>query len=543
MDTQRLILFVIFSFSLLMLWNSWQQKQQEADAPTVAPEEAKEVPAKPAAQQQPEIVKTRELERGAQTVVETDVLRAVIDSHGGDIRELDLRRYRDNEGKAVMRLFDGDESHPYVAQSGLLGEGLPSHKEAFRQESPNVRLQPGQESVSVTLTWQGENGVQVIKTYTFHQGGYLVDLAHTIHNGSAAALNPHAYYQFIRHGEAPKGEPRFVYTFTGPAVYNDAGKFQKVKFEDIAKNQAEYVKESKDGWIGMVQHHFLAAWLAPRDSKSPREFFTRALDENRYAAGMILPVGEIAPGASKTFNMRLYAGPQEQDKLKQLEPGLEYAVDYGWLTVIAYPLFVVLSFFHKWVNNWGVAIILLTILIKALFYPLSAASYKSMAQMRKLTPRLQRLKEQYGDDRQRLHEAMMNIYKEEKINPLGGCLPILVQIPVFIALYWVLLAAVEMRGAPFALWIKDLSVPDPYYVLPIIMGATMIIQTKLNPTPPDPIQAKVMTIMPVVFSVFFFFFPAGLVLYWLVNNILSILQQWRITRVVEGSSAAHGKGK
>jgi YidC/Oxa1 family membrane protein insertase len=274
---------------------------------------------------------------------------------------------------------------------------------------------------------------------------------------------------------------------------------------------------------------------------SRREFYTRSLGNEEYSAGMIFPAVTLAPGESKALSMRLYAGPQEQEKLKVLAPGLEHVVDYGWLTVLAYPLFVLLNWLQNLVVNWGVAIILLTVLIKMAFYPLSAASYKSMAQMRKMAPRLQHLKERYGDDRQKLHEQMMKIYKEEKINPLGGCLPILVQIPVFIALYWVLMGAVELRQAPFALWITDLSEPDPYYVLPLVMAVTMFIQQKLSPTPPDPVQAKVMMFMPIVFSVFFFFFPAGLVLYWLVNNVLSILQQWRINVVIE--RASHGKVK
>jgi YidC/Oxa1 family membrane protein insertase len=303
------------------------------------------------------------------------------------------------------------------------------------------------------------------------------------------------------------------------------------------KGKADYPKHAKDGWIAFVQHYFVGAWLPSGDVA--REFYTRPLGNGLYTAGLIVPAATIAPGEIGSVDMRLYAGPQDQEMLATLSPGLELTVDYGWLTVIAAPLFWVLSAIQKWVGNWGVAIILLTVLIKLIFYPLSAASYRSMAKMRVLAPKLQKLKEQYGDDRQRMQQAMIEMYKTEKINPLGGCLPILVQIPVFIALYWVLLASVELRNAPFMLWITDLSAIDPYYILPVLMGATMIIQTRLNPVPPDPVQAKVMKIMPVVFSVFFFFFPAGLVLYWLVNNILSIAQQWQITRAIERSKSAH----
>ncbi|MDO9189230.1 MAG: membrane protein insertase YidC, partial [Sulfurimicrobium sp.] len=323
--------------------------------------------------------------------------------------------------------------------------------------------------------------------------------------------------------------------------YTENQKFQKVSFSDIEKNKTTHQKQSNDGWVAMLQHYFLSAWL-PNNGMS-REFYTKAMGNKLYAAGVILPVGSIAPGASGMISVPLYAGPQEQENLSKLAPGLDLTIDYGLLTIIAAPLFWVLSKIQGMVNNWGVAIILLTVLIKLAFYPLAAKSYRSMAHMRVLGPKLQKLKEQYGDDRQRLHQAMMELYKTEKVNPLGGCLPVVVQIPVFIALYWVLLASVEMRHAPFALWIQDLSAADPYYVLPIIMGITMIIQTKLNPTPPDPIQAKVMMVMPFAFSIFFFFFPAGLVLYWVVNNVLSIAQQWQITRSMEQLHAAKGHGK
>jgi YidC/Oxa1 family membrane protein insertase len=305
------------------------------------------------------------------------------------------------------------------------------------------------------------------------------------------------------------------------------------------KGKVKYPKNSKDGWAAIVRHYFVAAWVLEQGVS--REYFTRPRENGLYAVGVIVPVPEIAPGSIGHIGSRLYAGPQNQERMAELAPGLELTVDYGWLTIIAAPLFWLLSAIYQWVGNWGVAIILLTVIIKLFFYPLSAASYKSMAKMRVLAPKLQKLKETYGDDRQRMQQAMMEMYKTEKINPLGGCLPIVVQIPVFIALYWVLLGSVELRNAPFILWIHDLSAKDPYYVLPILMGLSMIVQSWLSPTPPDPVQAKIMKIMPVVFSVFFFFFPAGLVLYWLVNNILSIAQQWQITRVIERSQPANAK--
>ncbi len=325
-------------------------------------------------------------------------------------------------------------------------------------------------------------------------------------------------------------------TYTGAAVYTEQDNFVKVGFGDIDKGKTPYSKSTDNGWIGMVQHYFVTA-LLPLE-KQPREFYSRKLADDFYAVGVILPTPAIAPGATGKVSLPLYAGPQEQDKLKSIAPGLDLVVDYGWLTLIAAPLFWVLQYFHAWLNNWGLAIILLTVVIKLIFFPLSAASYRSMAKMKLVSPRLMKLREQYGDDRVKMNQAMMDLYKTEKINPLGGCLPIVVQIPVFIALYWVLLAAVELRHAPFYGWITDLASPDPWYVLPALMMGSMIIQTKLNPTPPDPVQAKVMMIMPFAFGVMFFFFPSGLVLYWFVNNILSILQQWQITRMMGDGKAA-----
>ena len=549
MDTQRLIAFIVFSFSLLLLWEAWQDYNRPKPLPTAAQTAPADQTAdsrhdlpRPgeglkAATAVPESVKPSQ---GPRAVVRTDVIDAVIDAHGGDVRSLILTAYRDNvDQDKPFQLFEEKSGRNYLAQSGLIGQGLPNHKTVYALEAGEYVLKPGQDTLRVAMK-SVSDGVEVTKTYVFRRGSYVVEVLHTVRNGGTAPVEGYPYYQFVRHGQAPEGESAFVYTFTGPAVYTEAGKFQKVSFEDIAKGKQEHVREAQDGWIAMVQHHFVAAWLAPDAAGDfKREFRTDSLGDGEYRASLITPPVQVAPGEEKTVTMRLYAGPQELEKLKALAPGLQYVVDYGWLTVLAYPLFLLLNWLENLVGNWGVAIILLTVIIKLVFYPLSAASYKSMAQMRKLAPRLQTLKERYGDDRQKLHEAMMKIYQEEKINPLGGCLPILVQIPVFIALYWVLLGAVELRQAPFALWITDLSAPDPYYILPLIMAATMFIQMKLSPTPPDPIQAKVMMIMPIVFSVFFFFFPAGLVLYWLVNNVLSILQQWRINHVIE--RAGHGK--
>ncbi len=544
MDTQRLILFVVFSFSVLMLWDAWQKEQHPLPVQT-APATVAAIPVASPGLTAPAVgaeVVAHPLEKGEKLHVRTDTLNVEIDTVGGDIRRIELLKHHDAADKNKnFVLLEDQKPHTYVAQSGLIGTGLPNHKTRYSAQATEHKLAEGAGELKVTLTAPDASGVKVEKVFTFHRDSYVVDVEYRIHNNSAHSLTPNAYFQLVRDGSAASGDSMFVSTYTGAAVYTDKQKFQKVAFTDIEKNKAEYEKHSTDGWVAMLQHYFVSAWL-PKEGMA-REFYAKPLGNNLYAAGLIVPVGSIASGASGAVSVPLYAGPEEQDKLSKLAPGLDLTVDYGWLTVIAAPLFWVLEKIHKAVGNWGVAIILLTVLIKLVFYPLSAKSYRSMAHMRVLAPKLQKLKEQFGDDRQRLHQAMMDLYKTEKINPLGGCLPVLVQIPVFISLYWVLLASVEMRHAPFMLWIQDLSASDPYYVLPIIMGLTMIIQTKLNPTPPDPIQAKVMMIMPFAFSIFFFFFPAGLVLYWVVNNILSIAQQWQITRATEQMEAAKGHGK
>ncbi len=547
MDTKRLILFVIFSFSVLMLWEAWQRDHAPQQAVTataggvntpVAATGDAGIPKAPSAQQ-PVIQETGfALQRGTRIKVRTDLVLAEIDTVGGDIRRLELLQHRDNNDKTKNFVLFDDQAKPavYVAQSGLIGEGLPSHKIQFTAPSGDQTMQDGQDKLEMRLSWRDANGLQVDKLYTFHRGSYVVDLSYQIRNGGSVVIEPAVYYQVVHDSESSQGSAMMP-TFTGAAYYTEADKFKKVTFDEMAKENLS--KNATDGWIGLVQHYFVGAWL-PKE-KVAREYYTKHLSDKIYSMGAVSSLGQIAAGAAVTTGARLYAGPQEQAHLQSVAPGLEYTVDYGWLTIIAAPLFWVLAMIQKMVQNWGVAIILLTIFIKLAFYPLSAASYRSMAQMKELAPRLQHLKEKYGDDRQKLHEAMMHLYKTEKINPMGGCLPILIQIPVFIALYWVLLGSVEMRHAPFALWITDLTATDPYYVLPILMGATMIIQTKLNPTPPDPIQAKVMTIMPIVFSVFFFFFPAGLVLYWLVNNILSIAQQWHINRTISAHKKGHAR--
>jgi YidC/Oxa1 family membrane protein insertase len=555
MDSQRLILFFVFAFSVFMLLDAWQREQQPAKPPATvvakdkaakgAPASAADVPvpsqklAPPSPAAQPQ--RAAPVQAGAMIEVETDLLVARISHEGGDLRYVRFKKHRDTlDKKKDFVLLEVSPERTYVAQSGLIGDSLPNHRTLYATSADRHELAEGQDTVEVRLTAPAAGGAQVVKTYRFRRNSYLVDVGFEIVNKGAKPVQPYAYFQLVRDGNPPAGDSAMLPTFTGIAVYTEKEKFQKVSFEDVAKAKTPYPKNSEDGWIAILQHYFFSAWL-PKNG-TPREFYTRKLDDNLYAAGVIVPASATAPGAQTAVTVPLYVGPEEQEKLSKIAPGLDLTIDYGWLTVIAVPLFWVLSWLNDWVGNWGVAIIILTVIIKALFYPLSAASYRSMAKMRVLAPKLQKLKDQYGDDRQRMQQAMMELYKTEKINPLGGCMPIVVQIPVFIALYWVLLASVELRHAPFVLWIDDLAAQDPWFILPILMAVTMWIQTLLNPEPPDPVQAKVMKIMPIVFSIFFFFFPAGLVLYWLINNVLSIAQQWRITRVLEREAAAARKG-
>lgn len=548
MEFLRLTSLVVFCVALFMLGEKWFAEYGPKPNPTAVeskgveraaavgdipspttsqtPVTPRESPAVPAST-------TPAIIAGETVTLRNDVLEIQISTIGGDIRRAVLLKHGDTlDPQKPFVLLETGGNHTYLAQSGLTGKGLPNHKTAFTASTKDAQLAEGQNTVFVELTAPGADGASTVtKRYSLERGEYVLTLSQRVAGLPTESPSPTAYFQLIRDEKPPVGDSRWVPTYNGVAVYTEKDKYQKVSFEDIAKGKASHTSDGNDGWIGMVQHYFVSAWLPEKGSR--RDFFTRSLDQGLYAAGVMVPMAKSSDG-NWQVTVPLYVGPQEQEKLKQLADGLQLTVDYGWLTVIATPLFWLLSAIHKWISsNWGVTIILLTLLIKLAFFPLSAASYKSMAKMRVMGPKLQKLKEIHGDDRQKLHQAMMELYKTEKINPLGGCLPVLIQIPVFISLYWVLLGSVEMRQAPFVLWITDLSSPDPIYILPVLMGISMIIQSRLNPEPPDPIQAKVMKIMPVAFSVFFFFFPAGLVLYWLVNNILSIGQQWYITRQLE----------
>lgn len=557
MDTRRLILVFVFSFSLVMLWEAWQKYNNPQVPLATAPAATATAPVPEITASTP--VSAASVPEGSAAAtsakaeiikVKTDLFVADVSTQGGSIVGLELDNYKASEDKSRnFSLFDA--KHQYAAQSGLIGEGLPNHKTVFTVSPGSRELAADAKSVELRLEAPAANGVKVTKVFTFNRGSYLINVAYEIDNGSPKEISAHAYYQLQRDTAAPAGESSMVSTYTGPAVYTEQDKYQKINFKDIEKGSAKFAEKADNGWMAMVQHYFVSAWI-PQE-KQAREFFVRKLEGGTnpaVTAGLIVPVASVAPGAKGTNAVSLYAGPQIQSMLEQMAKpsaeggigaqGLPLVVDYGWLTIVAAPIFWCLDFIHKLVGNWGWAIVLLTVAIKALFFPLSAASYKSMAKMKAVAPRMTALRERCGDDKQKLNMEMMNLYKTEKINPLGGCLPIVVQIPVFIALYWALLGAVEMRDAPWILWIHDLSSQDPYYVLPVIMIATMLIQTKLNPTPPDPIQAKMMMLMPFIFGGMFLFFPSGLVLYWVVNNILSIAQQWQITRMMgSGGKAAN----
>jgi YidC/Oxa1 family membrane protein insertase len=545
MDNQRLLLFVALSFVVLLLWQAWMKdygpapQTQTTPAVTEHPaakatpgEDLPQAGAEPAAKPAP-VPEEIALQRGQPVRVETDTLSVVIDTLGGDLHRADLLKYpvSTKKGAPPFTLLNDVSPDLFVVQSGLrTPDGAePTHHAQYQADQAYYRLQDGADTLQVPLHWTSPQGVVVTKRYTFHRGSYVVDLDYQVKNGSGADWHGREYRQFQRSPVVAGSQSKFIRTYTGAVLYSPEDKYQKISFKEMEEKPLD--RMITDGWAAMIQHYFVAA-LIPNRGEQER-YYTKTLSGPRYVIGLISPQETIPAGGSADFHTRVYVGPKLQDHLAEVAPGLELTVDYGRLTVLAQPIFWLLKTIHKAIGNWGWSIVLLTMLIKLAFYKLSETSYRSMANMRKLAPRLQSLKERYGDDRQRLNQAMMELYKKEKINPLGGCLPIVVQIPVFIALYWVLLESVEMRQAPFMLWINNLSAPDPYYVLPLLMGATMLIQQKLNPAPMDPIQAKVMMALPIVFTVFFAFFPSGLVLYWVVNNTLSIAQQYVITKRIE----------
>lgn len=550
MDNLRLALFFALAVILLLIWQAWQQDYatapkpattaaaqqqttaaQEASAPLLPPGSAN------AAAPAPTPTPPR---RAAGHVIHvvTDVLDAEINTVGGDLQKLSLRAYPAavNEPHQPYALLNDAPPYLFVAQTGLLAPAgaAPDHHAVYTAQKPDYRLAPGARELHVPLRWAAPDGLQITKVYTFRRGSYVVNVDYRIHNASGQAWSGREYCQLLHTDETNGQVSHFVPIYNGAALYGQQDKYQKITYEDM---RGKHLRRTlTGGWAAMVEHYFLGACIP--DQKAQNYYYTNVLSGGRYVIGLVTPPVSVAPGGAAEVGGRLYLGPKLQDHLAHVAPGLELTVDYGRLTFLAQPIFWLLKHIDDIVGNWGWSIILLTVLIKLAFYKLSETSYRSMARMRNLQPRLQALKEMYGDDRQRLNQAMMELYKKEKINPLGGCLPIVVQIPVFIALYWVLLESVELRQAPFILWLHDLSTPDPYYVLPLLMGVTMLLQQRLNPAPIDPIQQKVMMVLPVVFTVFFAFFPSGLVLYWVVNNTLSIAQQWAITRRLERSVKA-----
>ncbi|PFH09718.1 YidC/Oxa1 family membrane protein insertase [Collimonas sp. PA-H2] len=550
MDIKRTVLWVVFSVSLLFLWDQWQRHNGQpslffpgtaqtapaasgpanaaagASASADVPQASASAAGAPAPSASA-VPATAADAKGEVITITTDVVKADIDTIGGELKRLELLNHKDTvDPTKNLVLFDSSATRTYLAETGLIGGPFPNHKSPFTA-LPGVRTLDNGNQVQLVLE-STEGGVKLTKTFTFKRGDYSIDVKHTVTNDSGAPVSPSLYLQLVRDGNAPEGEQRFVHTFTGASVYTEGSKFQKFPFDKIEGGKAEHATKANDGWFALIQHYFVSAFI-PQD-KAPREIFTKKIATNLYAVGNILPLGTIAPGASVSMDARLYSGPEIQSDLEAVAPGLELVKDYGWLTIIAKPIFWLMTQIHKVLGNWGFTIIALTVLIKLAFFPLSAASYRSMAKMKLVTPKMTAIRERFKSEPQKMNQAMMELYKTEKINPLGGCLPIVIQIPVFISLYWVLLASVEIRNAPWIGWIHDLAAPDPFYILPVLMAVSMFIQTKLNPTPPDPMQAKVMMFMPLIFSVMFFFFPSGLVLYWVTNNVLSIAQQWVITR-------------
>ena len=553
-DIRRTILWVIFGFSMVLLWDQWQvfnghkptffpgaTTAAKATAPVSVPlASSSSVPVgSPSAVPAP--VGAAALPTGApslatqaakeRVVVTTDVFTLTFDTEGGSLVRSSFNKFKDMADKNNgFVLLDESSNRVYVAQTGLIasssGAALPTHKTLMTAVPGERTLKDGQNELQIKFESAEVGGVRLVKTYTFKRGAYDVAVRHDVINAGTTTVSPQLYLQLVRDGNPPVGESSFYSTFTGPAIYTEAKKYQKIEFKDIEKGKVDVEKQATNGYVAMVQHYFASSWILGDGIK--RDLFERKVDNNLYAVGMITSLDAIAPGTTKSINAKFFVGPQEEKTLEALAPGLELVKDYGWLTILAKPLYWLLDKLHGFIQNWGWSIVALVLLLKIAFYWLNAKAYSSMAKMKAINPKIMEMRERLKDKPQEMQQAMMKIYKEEKVNPMGGCFPIMIQIPVFIALYWVLLSSVEMRGAPWILWIKDLSAPDPFFILPVVMTLTTMLQTALNPAPPDPMQAKLMWFMPLVFSVMFFFFPAGLVLYWITNNILSIAQQWVI---------------
>jgi YidC/Oxa1 family membrane protein insertase len=549
MDNTRLILFIALSFVTLMLWDAWQRDYHTpandvvqsnevappSDAPSIDINSTGVAPAKVPTPQRPLTYEPLDAATGDVITVNNDVLELSINLLGGGISRASLTEYpvELNEPENPFALLDHIPGRLFIHQGGIKGTGeAPDHRARYLAASANFELSPGNDEVTVDLRWAAGETLDVIKRYTLRRGSYVIDVDYVITNKSKETWSGRGYEQL--QSEKPESKRGLIYTFTGAALSTPEKRYEKFDYDDLEDTPLN--ADVEGGWVGILEHYFVSALLPPPES--PSHYYSLILDDTRYAVGYWGPPVTLAPGDSGTFQSSVFIGPKLQDVLHDVAPGLELTVDFGVLWFIAKPLFVALAFIHSITGNWGIAIIMITLSLKLVFYPLSAAGYRSMAKMRKVQPRMMAMKERYGGDRTRMNQAMMELYKEEKINPLGGCLPILIQIPVFISLYWVLLESVELRQAPFGLWIHDLSSKDPFYILPLIMGVSMWIQQKLNPAPMDPVQQKVMQVLPFAFTIFFMFFPSGLVLYWVVNNVLSIAQQWHITRTIENAENA-----
>ena len=545
-DFRRNFLWVVFAMSLVLLWDAWNKHNGQPTllgAP-IATETASApggVPASgavaPAAAGTPAVAAVPSNSPGETVVITTDLLKVTLASRGGDVVRAELLAYPDDQDAShPVVLMDESAQRTYLAQTGFIGQAggaaLPNHYTAMAVQPGERSLKDGTDELSVVFTSPAVNGAQWVKTLTFRRGQYAVAVKNELRNSGSAPINAQVYLQIQRDGTPPPGGSSFYSTFTGPAIYSDEKKFQKVEFKDIEKRKAGdtvgHVTKSNEGWVAMVQHYFTSAWLV--NAPGAREFVTKKDKDNLYSVAMVQPLAAVAPGASVAHESVLYVGPQEENKLAALATGLELVKDYGVLHILAKPLFWVLDQLHKLIGNWGWAIVGLVVLLKIAFYWLNASAYKSMAKMKAINPRIQELRERMKDKPQEMQQEMMRIYREEKVNPIGGCLPIFIQMPFFMALYWVLMATVEMRGAPWTLWITDLSAKDPYFILPAVMTATSLLQVWLGPKAGDEMQQKMMWVMPLMFGVMFFFFPSGLVLYWLTNNILSIAQQWVINK-------------
>lgn len=557
MENQRIILFMALVIVVLFMWESWKDKNAPPPMQTVQMQSEFVTPSSQITNAQPlEISKLdtpviqsqtaapiagliSEVNDSKRLRVVTDVLDMDINTIGGDLRRAFLLKYPISLNKPEESFPFMDDNLPqlFIAQTGLLSNtSAPDHHASYSAEKQEYTLVEGQKELRVPLVWKSEDGkITVTKTYVFRPDNYLIDVIHEVRNDADEDWRGRYYQQLQRTEYDEPGKSRLLYTFTGAAISTPTEKYEKIDFSDMDewKTAQSY---TKGGWVGMLQHYFVAAWIPGVEELN--HIYTRVVNGTRYIVGMSGEEKVIPAHSVMTFHSKLYVGPKDQDRLEEVAENLNLTVDYGILTFIAQPLFWLLKYIHEYIGNWGFAIILVTVLIKLVFYRLSAASYRSMANMRKLAPKFQMIRERFGEDRQKMSKAMMDLYKKEKVNPMSGCWPMLVQIPVFIALYWMLLESVELRQAPFILWIDDLSTKDPYFILPIIMGASMYVQQKLSHNPGmDPMQQKIMQFLPLIFMFFFMLFPAGLVLYWVVNSLLSILQQWYITRQIEKADA------